>query len=163
MQVCFSHCRLVLHRKHRHHHYQAICWEAGVWLPAVNNVCHSFLSSAVLLSATYFPYIRSLSRCILFLPRVAFPLILPSSIQSQIFFTLWPHEPDLDRVKVNQHAKYHCHFKSYCLERHTNNRPSALSVPLKWPVNVLICKLYLLTVLVSAKDRVIPEKWPAER
>ena len=34
----------------------------------------------VLLSVTYFPFIRSLSRCILFLPHVAFPLILPSLI-----------------------------------------------------------------------------------
>ena len=31
----------------------------------------------ILLSATYFPSIRSLSRCILFLPLVAYPLILP--------------------------------------------------------------------------------------
>jgi len=45
---------------------------------ALNNFCHSFLSSAVLLSAIYFPFIRSLSRCILFLPRVTFPLVLPS-------------------------------------------------------------------------------------
>jgi len=59
---------------------QVICWEASVWLPALNNFWHSFLSSAVLLSTTYFPFIRSLSRCILFLPRVAFPLILPPII-----------------------------------------------------------------------------------
>jgi len=36
--------------------------------PAVNNFCPSFLSSAVLFSATYFPFVRSLSKCILFLP-----------------------------------------------------------------------------------------------
>ena len=59
---------------------QVICWEAGVWLLALNNLCHSFLSSAVLLSATYFPFIRSLSRCIAFLPHVAFPFILSSNI-----------------------------------------------------------------------------------
>jgi len=41
---------------------------------------HCFLSSAILLSATYFHFIRSLSRCILFLPLAAFPLILPSTI-----------------------------------------------------------------------------------
>ena len=46
---------------------QVIYWDAGVWLPARNNFFHSFLPSAVLLSATYFPFIRSLSRCILFL------------------------------------------------------------------------------------------------
>ena len=45
----------------------------GVWLPAVNNLCRSFLSSVVLLSVTYFPFIRSLSRCILFLTLVASP------------------------------------------------------------------------------------------
>jgi len=39
--------------------------------------CHSLLSLAILLSNTYFPSIRSLSRCILFLPLVAYPLILP--------------------------------------------------------------------------------------
>ena len=50
-----------------------IFWEAGVWLPALNNFCHCFLSSAVLLKTTYFPFIRSLSRCILFLLHVAFP------------------------------------------------------------------------------------------
>ena len=44
---------------------------------ALFNFYHSFLSSAVLLSATYFLFIRSLSRCILFLPRVACPFILP--------------------------------------------------------------------------------------
>ena len=33
-----------------------------------------------ILSATYFPFIKSLSRCILFLPCVAFHLILPSII-----------------------------------------------------------------------------------
>jgi len=59
---------------------QVICWKAGVWLPAVINCCYSFLSSAVLLSASYFSFIRSLSRCIVFLPLVAFPLILPSII-----------------------------------------------------------------------------------
>jgi len=37
---------------------------------------HSFLSSAVLLSATYFPFIRLFSMCILFLPHAALPLIL---------------------------------------------------------------------------------------
>jgi len=50
-----------------------ICWEAGVWLPALNNFCHSFLSSSVLLSATYFPFIRSLSRCILFTTSCSLP------------------------------------------------------------------------------------------
>jgi len=57
---------------------QVICWEAGVWLPAVNNFCRSFLSSVVLLSSTYFPFIRSLSSCILFLPLVAFASFLNS-------------------------------------------------------------------------------------
>ena len=56
---------------------QVTCWEAGVWLPARKNFCHSFLFSAVLLSATYFPFMRLLGRWILFLPRVAFPLVLP--------------------------------------------------------------------------------------
>lgn len=51
-----------------------------LWLPAVNNVCHSLLSSAVLLSATYFPFIRSLSMFILFIPRVAFPVTVRSII-----------------------------------------------------------------------------------
>ena len=54
------------------------CWEAGVWLAA--HFCHSFLSSAVILRATYFPFIRSLSRCILFLPCLAYLHILPSVI-----------------------------------------------------------------------------------
>jgi len=53
--------------------------EAGVWLQAFNNFCHSFLSSAVLLSVKYFPFITSLSRCILFLPRVASPSFFPQS------------------------------------------------------------------------------------
>ena len=57
---------------------------SGVWLPALNNFCHSFLSSAVLLSATYFPFIRSLSRCTLFLPCVTSPLILPSIVSCSI-------------------------------------------------------------------------------
>ena len=55
---------------------QVICWEAGVWLPALFNFCHSFLSLAILLSVTYFPFTRCLSRCIL----VALPLVLPSII-----------------------------------------------------------------------------------
>jgi len=63
-----------------HSFIHLICWEAGVWFPALNNFCHSFLCSDVLFSATYFRFIRYLSRCILFLPAVAFPLILPSII-----------------------------------------------------------------------------------
>jgi len=76
----------LIHYNSSHKHYmpqniiQVICWEAGVWLPALNNFCHSFLSSAVLLSATYLPFITSLSKCILFLPRVEFPLFLSSII-----------------------------------------------------------------------------------
>jgi len=38
------------------------------------------MSSAVLLSATYFPFIRSLNRCILFLHLVAFPLSVTAFI-----------------------------------------------------------------------------------
>jgi len=38
---------------------------------SLNNICHPFLFSAVLLIAAYFPFIRSLSRCILFLSYVA--------------------------------------------------------------------------------------------
>jgi len=56
---------------------QVISWEPGIWFPAFNNSCHSFLSSAVLLSATYFAFIKSLSRCILFLPHVASPSFFP--------------------------------------------------------------------------------------
>ena len=37
----------------------------------------SAILSAVLLSATYFPFIRSLSTCSFFLPRVAFPSFFP--------------------------------------------------------------------------------------
>ena len=47
------------------------------FLPLFSVFSRSLLMSA---TATYFPFIRSLSRCILFLPLVAFPLILPSII-----------------------------------------------------------------------------------
>ena len=36
-----------------HSFIQVICWEAGVWFPALNNFCHSFLCSDVLFSATF--------------------------------------------------------------------------------------------------------------
>ena len=70
----------VLHHHHHHCHHQVTCWEAGVWIPAPINFCLSFLSSVALLSAAYFPFIRSLSRCILFLHLAAFALIPPSII-----------------------------------------------------------------------------------
>ena len=70
---------------------QVICSEAGVWFPALLSFCHSFLSLAVLLSATYFPFIRSLSRHILFLPLAAVLLLRKSSCrQIQIIITILP-------------------------------------------------------------------------
>ena len=39
--------------RHRYTTTQVICWEAGVWLPALNNFCHSFLPSAALLPHTF--------------------------------------------------------------------------------------------------------------
>ena len=51
-----------------------------LWLSTLINFCHSFPSSAILLSATYFSFFRSLSRCILFLLFVLVPLILSSVI-----------------------------------------------------------------------------------
>jgi len=69
---------------------QVICWEG---LPALINFCHSFLSSAIFFSATYFPFIRSLSRCILLLTRVAFTLILPwiISCSNDSCLSTWPN------------------------------------------------------------------------
>jgi len=69
---------------------QVICWEG---LPALINFCHSFLSSAIFFSATYFPFIRSLSRRILLLTHVAFTLILPSiiSCSNDSCLSTWPN------------------------------------------------------------------------
>jgi len=101
---------------------QAVRREAGVRLPTPINFCHSFLSSAVLLSATYFPFIRLLSRYILFLRRVALSIILPSIMSCGndlwlllLLLLLLPMPLPLPLPHCHYHYHYHYYFSGLLL------------------------------------------------
>jgi len=108
------------------------------WLPAVYDCCHSLLSLQLFFWVPY-TFIRSLSRCILFLLRVAYPSFFPWWMRERL------HE--VGKVVVLQ----------YCTIRNCNSQSdfkisSCLSVflilpPCGWVFNITFFTVCLIGVM----------------